>query len=308
MLRFVSPAIVLAACSILPSMALELGELSLPLTRAEADKSLSKDYSFRVLEDMTVRRSWELENRTVSVDFSPKDGDQALLIFIDYTLPVSPDEADRDAGSSWGAEPGSWRHLLPKRAARLGMKEAEGLKLEGGRYCFRELDGRGHVVRLAYYAGLPGEVRWNLADDNRESGKTAMGARSVAGKSEFLWRDEERRHEGGAGVSPATAAAVETGAPAVPAETPTHASAAPSPKPAKMKMQERPKDPLDPVALVEEYVSKLTSTHYVIAGAVVALLLLLRVVSHVREAKKRAQVAEYIMNRGKRARGRKRGM
>ncbi len=279
MFRSLLPVVYLAVCFALPASALELTDLRLPFTRDEADKELSKNYSYRVLEDMTVRRSWKLAHCTVSVDFSPKEGDKALLIFVDYTRPVSPEVASRDAGQLMGVEPGKWTPLLPKRAARLGMEAAEGLKLSGERYCFRELDERGRVVRLAYYDGVPRNVRWDLGDDIRESGKTAMGSRSGGGKTDFLWQDEERRR----GVSGASA----VGTPAKGAS------------PRKVKMVERPEEAKDVLTIIKEYAAKLTPVHYAIGGGVVALLLLLRIIARVREARRRALVTEYIMKRGK---------
>ncbi len=281
MFRSLLPVVSLAVCFLLPASALELSDLRLPLTRDEADKELSKNYSYRVLEDMTVRRSWELAHCTVSVDFSPKDGDKALLIFVDYTRPVSAEVAARDAGLLMGVEPGKWTPLVPKRAARLGMEAAEGLKLSGERYCFRELDESGRVVRLAYYDGVPKNVRWDLGDDTRESGKTAMGSRSGGGKTDFLWQDEERRR----GVSGALTSAA--------------GSSAKSTSTRKVKMVERPEEAKDVVAIIKEYAAKLTPVHYAIGGGIVSLLLLLRIIARVREARRRALVTEYIMKRGK---------
>ncbi len=287
-----------AACLVPQTMALELTDLHLPLTRAEADESLSKDYHFRVLADMTVRRSWVLGNRTVSVDFSPKEGDQALLIFIDYKIPASPDEAHQDARALCGEDPGAWRRLLPQRAARLGMREADGLKLDGGRYCFRERNAQGKIVRLAYYAGIPGDPRWHLADDDRQDGKTAMGTRSTAGTASFLWRDEERRQG-----QVAEAAAPTAAAPEVAAEQTPPAAADGAATPARAKMLERPEEAPDIVAAATDFVNGLTPIHYALGGGVLALLVLMRVVASYRESRRRAMVAEYIINGGRAPKG-----
>ncbi len=292
-------AVALAACFALPTLALELNELSLPLTRSQADAAFSKDYSFRVLEDLTVRRSWKLENRKVSIDFSPKEEDKALLIFIDYTRPVSPELASEDAEQMMGASIAKWSPVNPQRAAKLGMAVAEGVKQEGGRFCFRELDAQGRVVRLAYYASVPKSVRWNLADDARESGRTAMGSRTVGGSSEFLWKDEERRR----GVKVGKAAS--SSSPDAPVSLDDAAAAAVAEdltvKPAPMKHPRvvLPSEDEGAMAVLKEWAAKLTPTHYGIAGAVVALLLLWRFIVRTREEKRRAMVAHYIMNRGK---------
>ncbi len=285
------PTILLAACSVLPAMALELSDLRLPLTRGEADKLLSRDYNFCILKDMTVRRSWELRDRRVSVDFSPKEDDKALLIFVDYTRPVEPAVAHDDAVQMLGIQPDKWQAVNQKRALRLGMEAAEGFKLPGGRYCFRELDERGKVTRLVYYAGIPKDVRWDLARDARESGKTALGSRTASGASEALWRDEERRR----GVSASSSASsLESAAAAVVADAPNGAEASPK----KKQMIPRPEEEVDLVDKLKGYAEKLTPTHYAIGGGVLGLLLLLRTLARAREAKKRAMVADYIMNHG----------
>ncbi len=281
----------LAACCLLPAAALELQDLRLPLTRTEADRALSRDYQFRVLEDMTVRRSWALPNRTVSVDFSPKEGDKALLIFVTYTRPVTPAECGEDAAKLLGMEPSRWQPVNEKRALRLGMEAAEGFKLAGDRYCFRELDEQGNVQRLVYYAGMPSRVvRWELADDAREEGKTALGHRAVRGSSDFLWKDEERRR----GVSAQSSADTLASAAAAVVADGGSAAEAPAPQP----MMERPKERKDLVEMAVDYVKNMTPTHYAIIGGVL-LLLLLRALLKARAARRRALVTNYIMNQGK---------
>ncbi len=279
--------IALAACFLLPAEALELSELSLPLTRAQADKALSRDYSFRVLKDMTVRRSWVLKNRTVSVDFAPAEGDKALLIFIEYTHPVSREESHADATQLIGTAPSQWQKVNSKRALRLGMEAAEGFKLAGDRYCFREVDESGNVLRLAYYAGMPSKVvRWELADDAREGSKTAMGSRTAAGASEFLWKDEERRRGVSASASAdtlASAAAAVVADGAAKNEAPKH------------EMLPRPEAPKSFSEQVQEFIANMTTTHYAIGGGVLALLLLHSLLK-ARAAKRRAEVTRYIMN------------
>ncbi len=296
MMRFPLPVLALAACLLLPASALELSDLRLPLTRDEADKVLSRDYSFRVLQDMTVRRSWELKGgRTVSVDFAPGEGDKALLIFVDYARPVTKFTCDEDATQILGMEPAKWQPVNSKRAMRLGMEAAEGFKLSGDRYCFRELDEQGRVLRLAYYAGQPSrEVRWELADDVRHSGKTAMGSRSSGGASDFLWIDEERRR----GVSAhSSASSLASAAAAVVADAPD------GPSTMKPKMLPRPEEPEDALTKVLNWAASLSPIHYAIAGGVLLLMMFWSFLGRRREAKRRALVQE-IMRSNK---GRKQG-
>ena len=69
--------------------ALELKDLHLPMTRDEADGSLTKDYKYTILSDSTVRRTWKLKGRTVHVDFKLNKQGQALCIAVEYAKPVN---------------------------------------------------------------------------------------------------------------------------------------------------------------------------------------------------------------------------
>ncbi len=290
MLKFSLPVVMLFSCLLSPlAAALELSDLHLPMTRREADDSLSKDYSYRVLEDMTIRRSWSLDNREVSVDFAPKQEDSALLIFIDYTKPVSPAVAAADAAQLIGEKGGKWTKLQASRAERLGMENPEGLKVSGGRFCFRSLNAGGRVTRLAYYASVPGEVRWELAVDDPQSGKTAMGARGGSGGTAFLWNDEERRYskplpavqQQGQAVKPAAV---------VHDEPETHSSGT------ELRLDDKKKSASDEMM---ETLKGVDPMYYGIAAGVVVLLLLVRAVRNAREAKRRKMVADYIMKKGR---------
>ncbi len=293
-MRFPFFTIALAACMLLPAVALELSDLRLPLTRSEADKALSRDYSFRVLEDLTVRRSWELPNRAVSVDFSPKEGDKALLIFITYNRPVTRAESAEDAAKLLGTEVEKWQQAKAKYALRLGMEAADGVKLAGDRYCFRELNEEGKVLRLAYYATTPSKVvRWELADDARESVRTAMGTRASAGNSDFLWKDEERRR----GVMPPSASSSPESLASAAAAVVAAPVAAP-PAPARVEPAARPADTEDLLTRANRFIAEMTPTHYAIAGAVLGLLLL-HLMLRARAARRRAEVAAYIMNQNR---------
>ncbi len=284
--------------------ALELSDLHLPMTREEADATLTKDYSYTVLEDMSVRRQWRLSNRVVSVDFAPKEGDKALLIYIDYRSPVTGVVCDRDVAQLLGSEVEEWQRLNSKRAGKLGMKKAEGVKFDDGRYIFRELDEDNHITRLAYYAGTPKQVRWNLAQDQNDTGVTAMGNRSDGSKG-FLWKDEARRKESAAsaGRADSSAAASRKNARRVTTQASTsgHTTApttAVADTTAGTTMIPRPEETKGLLETLQEYASKLSSTHYTIGGGVLLLLLLMRFIKQYREEKRREAVANFIMNRG----------
>ena len=77
--------------------AIQLSDVSPDLTRTSADENLSKDYAYRVLSDLSVRRIWNLDdNRKLTIDFDPRK-DSLICIVVDYRKPVSLEEADRDA-------------------------------------------------------------------------------------------------------------------------------------------------------------------------------------------------------------------
>ena len=57
------------------ALAVQLSDLSPTITRTEADENLTKDYAYRVLSDLSVRRIWNLDdNRKLSIDFDAKTG------------------------------------------------------------------------------------------------------------------------------------------------------------------------------------------------------------------------------------------
>ncbi len=294
--KFLLPFLTLLACLVAPLSAapLELSDLHLPMTRSEADTALSKDYTYTVLEDMTVRRQWRLSNRVVSVDFSPKAGDKALLIYIDYRSPVADTVCDRDAAALLGGEVSEWKRLNSKRAQHLGLKKADGLKLEGGRYCFRELDAQERITRLAYFASKPEGVRWQLKAEEHDDGQTAMGSRADGSKG-FLWKDEERRRGKAAVMASARAAAERsasrtTGRPA--------AAAAEDAAVEEPQMMARPEEEVSVFEKLRQLCAKVTPKQWGIAGGVILVLLLLHVIKQQREEKKREAIADYIMNRG----------
>ncbi len=295
MLKFLLPFLTLIACLLAPLNAapLELSDLHLPMTRSEADTALSKDYTYTVLEDMTVRRQWRQGNRVVSVDFSPKAGDKALLIFIDYRSPVTDTVCDRDAAAILGGEVSEWKRLNSKRAQHLGFKAADGLKIEGGRYCFRELDEQGRITRLAYFAGKPEGVRWELNAEEHNDGHTAMGSRAD-GSQGFLWKDEERRR----GKAAVTASARATAARAASRSTGQPTAAGEDTAVEEPQMMARPKDEVNVFEKIRQLCAKVTPRQWGIGCGIILVLLLLHLIKQQRAAKKREAIADYIMNRG----------
>ena len=89
--------------------AIQLSDVSPDLTRTAADENLTKDYAYRVLSDLSVRRIWNLDdNRKLTIDFDPRK-DSLICIVVDYRKPVTLEEADRDAADIGKFENASWR-------------------------------------------------------------------------------------------------------------------------------------------------------------------------------------------------------
>ncbi len=287
----------LLAASLLASLqapALELDQLKLPMTRDEADASLGKDYSYRVLQDLTIRRTWKLKDRTVTVDFSARD-DKAVYIGIAYDKPVTKALASRDVATMLGGKPGEWRDIKKKMAATLGMKKADGMKLDDGSYIFRELKSRGKVSRIDHFAkGATRENRMELPDYDTKGAVTALGTRAGAGNIDYILKDEAQRKATAAPAKPAKK----------PVDTPAVVTPEPEPEPV-VAVDEAEEDILEPE--VEQsgtdkalaFLSELDPLYYGIGAGVLALLVLLRIVLVRRAARKRAALAAAIINGGK---------
>ena len=71
--------------------AVQLSDLSPTLTRTEADDNLTKDYAYRVLSDLSVRRIWNLDdNRKLSIDFGQIEMINCSQIFKGSTIIEPP--------------------------------------------------------------------------------------------------------------------------------------------------------------------------------------------------------------------------
>ena len=99
-----------------PAMALKVSDINPRLTRAEADRTLSKDYTYTILEDMTVRRSWVLaSNKRLSVDFNPQN-DQLLMVMLEYGTGTDQQKAAADVRKITGAGKTKWKRMDKKKA------------------------------------------------------------------------------------------------------------------------------------------------------------------------------------------------
>ena len=173
-------------------MAVQLSDLSPSLDRQAADDNLTKDYAYRVLSDLSVRRIWNLDdNRKLTVDFDGKTG-KLICIVVDYRKPVSLDEADKDAADIGKFEEAAWRKFSADKAAKYYMGRARAMKFEEG-YMFEELSGANKCLRLTFYRNVPKENRRHLSEGSTSGGSSAMGNTLSGSAVKKLLEDEETR-------------------------------------------------------------------------------------------------------------------
>lgn len=172
--------------------AVQLSDLSPTLTRNEADDSLTKDYAYRVLADLSVRRIWNLDdNRKLTIDFEGKTGN-LICIIVDYRTPVTLDEATQDAADIGKFEEAAWRKFDEKKAAKYYMGRSRAMKFDCG-YMFQELSGANKCIRLSFYPKAPAENRRHISEGSTMSGASAMGSTMSGSAVKKLMEDEETR-------------------------------------------------------------------------------------------------------------------
>lgn len=173
-------------------MAVQLSDLSPSIDRQAADDNLTKDYAYRVLSDLSVRRIWNLDdNRKLTIDFDGKTG-KLICIVVDYRKPVSLDEADKDAADIGKFEEAAWRKFSADKAAKYYMDRARAMKFEEG-YMFEELSGANKCLRLTFYPKVPKENRRHLSEGSTSNGSSAMGNTLSGSAVKKLLEDEETR-------------------------------------------------------------------------------------------------------------------
>ena len=173
-------------------MAIQLSDLSPTLTRTEADENLTKDYAYRVLSDLSVRRIWNLDdNRKLTIDFDGKTG-KLICIVVDYRTPVSLNEADKDAADIGKFEEAAWRKFSADKAAKYFMDRSRAMKFDSG-YMFEELSGANKCLRLTFYPKAPKENRRHISEGSTVSHSSAMGSTMSGSAVKALLEDEETR-------------------------------------------------------------------------------------------------------------------
>lgn len=172
--------------------AVQLSDLSPTLNRESADENLTKDYAYRVMSDLSVRRIWNLDdNRKLTIDFEGKSGD-LICIIVDYRKAVDLDQADKDAADIGKFEEAAWRKFSADKAAKYYMGRSRAMKFKEG-YMFQELTGANKCQRLTFYTKAPKENRRHLSEGSTIGGSTAMGNSMSGSAVKSLLKDEETR-------------------------------------------------------------------------------------------------------------------
>lgn len=173
--------------------AVELTDLSPDLTRTDADANLTKDYKYRVLSDLSVRRIWNLdENRKLTIDFDPKK-DRLICMMVEYKKPVSSKEGTKAILDITKAPEAKWNKLSNDKAAKYGVERAKALKVDGG-YAFMECNSAGKCIRVSLFREIPKASRRHLQDISvSDYGPTAMGNNAQASAGKELLKDEAQR-------------------------------------------------------------------------------------------------------------------
>lgn len=185
---------ILTSLFLLPqaALAIQLSDLSPTLTRNEADDNLTKDYAYRVLSDLSVRRIWNLDdNRKLTIDFEGASGD-LICIVVDYRKPVTLEEADKDASDIGKFEEAAWRKFSADKAAKYYMDRARAMKFKEG-YMFEEINAANKCQRLTFYTKKPKENRRHISEGTISGGISAMGNVGNGNAVKKLLDDEEKR-------------------------------------------------------------------------------------------------------------------
>lgn len=182
----------LAALSVVPAAALELEVLSPAMTRQEADDYLTKDYTYRVLEDGSVRRTWQPDaNSRLMLDFDPKKG-KLLSMVMEFRKPVDEETGMKMLRTLTAKEKISWAKMPEDKKEKIGVGGARAVKVGKG-YAFYETGATGKCYRITVYSNAPKESRLllrELAVDDAQGG--AFASSSAVADSRKLMEEESK--------------------------------------------------------------------------------------------------------------------
>ncbi len=177
-----------------PSFALRVSDINPGLTRSQADNTLSKDYSYKVLDDFTVRRTWEISsNKRVSLDFNPQN-DKLLMVMLEYGSGINQQQAAADVRSITGAGKTKWNRVDKKKAEKYDV-EVNSLNAKSGScYAFMEMTKSKKCKKVLIYTSLPDSNRSKLGvADTASSKETALGTRTGASIGKVIAEQEASR-------------------------------------------------------------------------------------------------------------------
>ncbi len=175
------------------AQALQIKDIRTNLTRVQADAELTKDYKYRVLQDMAVRRTWMVGNQCrVSLDFDTGNG-KLIFVLVEYKGGVDRDRADDDTESILGDSDIKWKKLAKNKQDKYGVKNARVAKANNGFYIFQEYNKKKKCVRLMMTAAHPEENRRKMEDASDSSRVTALGSTAGGSAVKLIKQEEERR-------------------------------------------------------------------------------------------------------------------
>lgn len=179
-----------------PAMALQLSEIKPTLTRTQADQTLSKDYSFSVLEDFTVRRTWVIaSNKRVSVDFNPQN-EKLLMVMLEYGSGVDPQKAAADVRCITNGGKTKWKKMDKKKAEKYNVPANSHNAKSGSCYAFMEMSKANKCLKVTIYPTLPDSNRSQLDKaDTTHGGETALGNRAGASIGKVIAEQETKRRQ-----------------------------------------------------------------------------------------------------------------
>lgn len=182
----------LAVMAGIPAGGLELEVLSPTMTRQEADDYLTKDYTYRVLEDGSVRRTWSPdENSRLMLDFDPKKG-SLLSMFMEYRKPIAEEEAMKTLQMMAGKPKISWAKMPEDKMGKIGVVGARAVKIGKG-FAFFETTASGKCRRITVYPQAPKESRLLLREIGvSDAGQSGFDNSKAVADCRKLMEEEEK--------------------------------------------------------------------------------------------------------------------
>lgn len=177
------------------SSGLDLAAVTTSLTRADSDSLYSEKYEYKILSDLSIRRSWEDAQHRVILDFGMSD-DQLIMAQLHYKSPVDKTLALEDAKTMLpkGSTLGKWKKAKPDQVESLGLGDCFYQKLDDDSFFFIELNKAGKAQCLIYFSTTPRVNRRSLNEAETEA-YTAMGSNPNASAALVLLEDETARWE-----------------------------------------------------------------------------------------------------------------